>query len=135
MDLMKIYGNEYKGLEKTLQYQSTRHKAHASNIANASTPNYLAKEFNFEKSLKEELVKGDSAGNLTKTNPGHMQMSTPVKITLDKTESGRIDGNTVSLDKEMMAVTKNSIDNNTTLSLLKKRMDILKYAIQHGSDQ
>ena len=130
MDLMKIYGDEYSGLEKALKHQSTRHNVHASNIANVSTPNYIAKEFNFENSLKEELGRGESAGFLTRTNSAHMQMHVPAKLTLDKTPSGRIDGNNVALDKEMATITQNSIDNNATLAFMKKKMDILKYTIQ-----
>ena len=135
MDMMKMYGTEFTNLEKALRFQSGRHLVHASNIANVSTPRYKALEYSFENNLKEAYRKPGDANFLTKSQPGHLSQYSSPKLKKVNTPPVKPDGNTVNIDKEIVAVNKNSFDFSATLAFLNKKYSLLKYAMASQDSQ
>jgi flagellar basal-body rod protein FlgB len=101
----------------------------ASNIANAATPNYKARDIDFAAALHAV----QQAGQLAVTSRLHVQVGgagekpdaqyrIPVQPSLD--------GNTVELATEQTEFIENAIHYQTTLSLLNGRISTLMSAIK-----
>src|ERR1017187_3091013 len=59
--------------ETAINLRAQRQQLLASNIANADTPNYKARDIDFNKSLQSALARnGSSVTGLSKTNPAHL---------------------------------------------------------------
>jgi flagellar basal-body rod protein FlgB len=129
-----LFSDPTKGLMKRdLQLIAQKHKAVASNIANASTPGYKAVKVEFDAQLQKAVSKNNL--KMVGTNAKHMSSGQSVahvkpNITIDTTSKGRIDGNTVDLDTEMGLLTQNQIMWNSILTMKKQYGSIMKRALE-----
>ena len=123
-------------LQKVLDLRSAKQTVIASNIANAETPGYSKKVFEFETALQTAINK--PAGTMQTTHAKHFPLgSTDVSsvtgtITEIKDETGIGDKNGVSVDMEMIELSENELLYETVAQLLKKKLGMLNYAIQEG---
>jgi len=93
----------------------------ASNIANAATPNYKARDLDFNSEMSRHL----KTGNLTTTNEKHFSLMRPVShkgVSFREPLQQSLDGNTVELAVEQMEFSENSIRYSTTLSFLNSKI-------------
>ncbi len=103
----------------SLALRSQRLAMLASNIANAATPNYKARDIDFAKALDLATAGGKDAGQASAESVAYrvpMQSS--------------IDGNTVELSTEQTAFAENAVQYRTTLSFLQGRIDTVMQAIR-----
>ena len=101
----------------------------ASNIANAATPNYKARDLDFNSEMSRHL----KTGNLTTTNEKHFSLMRPVShkgVSFREPLQQSLDGNTVELAVEQMEFSENSIRYSTTLSFLNSKISGLMSAIK-----
>ena len=101
----------------------------ASNIANAATPNYKARDLDFNSEMSRHL----KTGNLTTTNEKHFSLMRPVShrgVSFREPLQQSLDGNTVELAVEQMEFSENSIRYSTTLSFLNSKISGLMSAIR-----
>lgn len=123
-------------LQKVLDLRSANQTVIATNIANAETPGYARKEFQFEEALQTAVHK--PAGTMLTTHSNHFPMSPSDvgsingKVIEIKDEMGIGDKNGVSVDMEMIALSENELLYETVAQLLKKKFGMLKYAIAEG---
>ena len=123
-------------LKKVLDLRSYNQSVIASNIANAETPGYNRKEFQFDNELQNAIM--HPSGSMNTTHQKHIPFSTlnfnDVKgnIVEFKDETGIGDENSVSVDGEMIALSENELLYETVAQLLKKKLGMLTYAIQEG---
>ncbi|MEJ5227438.1 flagellar basal body rod protein FlgB [Thermodesulfovibrio sp.] len=108
--------NSIKLLQKIMDICSYRQKILASNIANADTPGYKAKDINFQ----EELKKAVQSENISLT-----------VIEAPTTLPNR-DGNTVNVEVEMTKLTETILMHNSAVQLLSKRIGMYKDALRGG---
>jgi flagellar basal-body rod protein FlgB len=102
-----------------LQVRSQRMGVLASNIANASTPGYKARDIDFREALSAiESQDGIGGGSID----GAMKYRVPLQPSLD--------GNTVELATEQTAFAENAVAYQTTLAFLNGRIDTLKRALK-----
>lgn len=98
-----------------LQLRAQRLELLASNIANAATPGYKARDLDFRAALAS-------------AESGHpspaVQFRVPVQSSLD--------GNTVELATEQLQFAENSVQYRTTLAFLNGRISTLMAAIKGG---
>ncbi|NBO21596.1 MAG: flagellar basal body rod protein FlgB [Rhodobacteraceae bacterium] len=92
----------------------------ASNIANAATPNYKARDFDFASELERVSFRETDADTPDQTQS--IGYRVPVEASLD--------GNTVELPVEQMQFSENALRYQTTLSLLNRRISGLMTAIK-----
>jgi flagellar basal-body rod protein FlgB len=90
-----------------------RHQVLASNIANADTPNYKARDFSFENAMQNALA-GNAAGSITlaTTSAGHIAAngSGGAAALKYRTETqSAVDGNTVDMDVERSQIADNAM--------------------------
>ena len=60
---------------QALSLRSERQRLIASNIANADTPGYVAREMNFSQALRDAIGAGQPAAALSASQPGHIGMN------------------------------------------------------------
>jgi flagellar basal-body rod protein FlgB len=106
---------------KALALRSQRLSLLASNIANASTPGYKARDIDFEAALKEATAsqRGADVGKAVDDTMGYR---VPLQPSLD--------GNTVELSTEQTLFAENAVKYRTTLSFLEGRLNTITRALK-----
>ena len=103
-------------LENMMEVASFRQKVLASNIANADTPGYKAKDISFQSELNKAI--GGSKGSYTIFENVPTMMSR--------------DGNTVSIDTEMTKVAENQLLFNSAAQILAIKFRMIKDVAKSG---
>jgi flagellar basal-body rod protein FlgB len=120
--------------EQAVKFRALRNEVLSSNIANADTPNYKARDIDFK-----SVLKGTQGSQLpmAKTSQMHrdawttnrtgavIQYRMPMQPTLD--------GNTVETDVEQAKFAENAVMYRASLSFLNGQINGLRYALR-GSD-
>jgi flagellar basal-body rod protein FlgB len=101
-----------------LALRSQRLSLLASNIANAATPNYKARDIDFAAALKP-VAAGESARSAANDSVAYR---VPVSPSLD--------GNTVELSTEQTLFAENAVQYRTTLSFLQGRIGTITRALK-----
>tara|TARA_B100001093_G_scaffold159216_1_gene151663 strand:- start:303 stop:689 length:387 start_codon:yes stop_codon:yes gene_type:complete len=112
-----------------LSLRNKKNEIIASNIANAATPNYKARDLDFNSEMSRHL----KSGNLNTTNDKHFSLMRPVShkgVSFREPLQQSLDGNTVELAVEQMEFSENSIKYSTTLSFLNSKISGLMSAIR-----
>jgi flagellar basal-body rod protein FlgB len=108
-DLFGIHG-------KALALRSQRMGVLASNIANAATPGYKARDIDFAAAIRAADAGGQNAASAA------TRYRVPVMPSLD--------GNTVELQTEQLAFSENAVGYATTLEFIRGRVDTVKRALR-----
>lgn len=120
--------------EKALGLRAYRQQVLASNIANADTPNYKARDFDFSAALKN-AVAGQSASDLAlqKTSSMHFsgsRFSGPVSLQYRSPLQASADGNTVDMDVERAQFSENAIQYEAGVTFLTHQIKLMTSALQ-----
>jgi flagellar basal-body rod protein FlgB len=134
--------DEYMRFNETaLSLRAQRQELIASNIANADTPNYKARDIDFASALQSALAATTPpAGVLVKTAPGHIGGSgqsgdflpngTPVQYRVPA--QGSADNNTVDMDVERNQFADNGLRYEAAVTFLNSQIRGLMTAINGG---
>jgi flagellar basal-body rod protein FlgB len=115
-----------------LSLRSRRNEILASNIANAATPNFKARDLDFD----TELKKANKIGFISTSNEKHFSnvQRRVGKDTLYRDPlNPSLDGNTVELAVEQMEFSENVMRYQTTLSFLTSKIKGIRSAIKGES--
>ncbi|MDO8653698.1 MAG: flagellar basal body rod protein FlgB [Undibacterium sp.] len=121
--------------EAALSIRGQRQQLLASNIANADTPNYKARDIDFSAAMNHalSLKGGQVSADLAKTSATHLDVQgaqngvSPLYRTISQ---GSVDGNTVDMDVERNQFTDNSLRYEASLTLLNMQIRNMLAAIQ-----
>ncbi|PMR77036.1 flagellar basal body rod protein FlgB [Billgrantia endophytica] len=123
--------------QQALGLRQERHRILASNIANADTPNYKARDIDFASELKKAVEHGRPAGgglSLARTSDRHLAgqgFAPPDQGLLYRVpDQPSLDGNTVDMDRERTQFADNSVRYQAALTILNSRIQGLKSAMQ-----
>jgi flagellar basal-body rod protein FlgB len=130
--------DEALGFQQTaLSLRAQRQQILASNIANADTPNYKARDIDFANALKGALAKSDANGvGLAKTAAGHVDgaKSTSViggaPLLYRPVQQGSVDGNTVDMDVERNQFIDNAMRYEAGVTIIGAQIKTLLAAVQ-----
>ncbi len=116
-------------LTQALDFQATalslraeRQRLISSNIANADTPGYVARDMDFSQALREATQGLPPPSQLAATSRGHMQLQIGAR-----SESGlryaagsqtNLDNNSVDMDRERATFAENSVKYEATLRFI-----------------
>lgn len=105
--------SELSVYSQAMSLRTQRHQVLASNIANADTPNYKARDFNFEQAMQNAMAgRGPGALSMTTTASGHLRGDGTGGLAglqyRSQTQSAA-DGNTVDMDVERTQIAENSV--------------------------
>lgn len=115
--------DNYQLARKLLDAAALRHEAIATNIANAETPGFRRMDVapDFATQLRARVAAGDFAKNAESIRP---------QLTEDQTaRSVRPDGNTVEIERELLAMNRNAVEHEYLTELVSSSIKQLKMAI------
>ncbi len=116
-----------------LKLRAQRTAQLAANIANVDTPNYKAKDIDFQAAMKQ-VQQVNGASTMTRTQAGHLSSSgssTPVAPLLYRIPlQPSLDGNTVNAQIEQAAFAKNTVEYQASFSFLNGRIKGLMTALK-----
>ncbi|MHB1354121.1 MAG: flagellar basal body rod protein FlgB [Thiobacillus sp.] len=119
---------------QALRVRDQRQQVLASNIANADTPNYKARDLDFKAALQGALQGTQTGGTaLATTAPGHLAGKAggaDAGLLYRTPAQGSVDGNTVDVDAERAAFAENAIQYEFNLTRLNQQIKGLLAAIQ-----
>lgn len=118
--------------EQALLLKASRSEVLASNIANANTPGFKARDFDFHKALK--LATNQQMSGLQRTHSSHFSGSHSeigVKLQyITPFQTGTGDGNSVDLPSQQVAFAKNAMEYQMSLRFLSGRIKGMLSAIK-----
>ncbi len=119
--------------ETALSVRGQRQQLLASNIANADTPNYKARDIDFGKAMSAALDKGAAVSSLKKSDASHLDVKGTVAGVVPgyrQESQGNVDGNTVNIDEERNAFTENALRYEASLTMINMQIKGILAAIQ-----
>jgi flagellar basal-body rod protein FlgB len=116
--------------DRALRLRSERLGLLASNIANAATPNYKARDLDFATALA-----GQGGLGLSRTDASHLQARTTgpadgPAVRYRKPIQASLDGNTVELATEQLQFAETAVRYRSTLGFLNSRIQGLTAALK-----
>ena len=123
-------------LRTRMSWLHQRQDVLAQNVANADTPKYVAhdlKPMEFKDQLKSPVT--NNAGNLRTTDPRHIAIRPAGSTKFDDVETHDVEsnpnGNSVSLEAEMIKVADTQAQFQAAANIYAKAMTMMKTAIGH----
>jgi len=118
-----------KQLTDTLNFQtqalvlrSERQRLIASNIANADTPGYKARDMDFSRALKEATGNLGASSGMATTQAGHISppagARSDAQMLYGAPSQTNLDNNSVDMDRERASFADNSIKYEATLRFI-----------------
>lgn len=118
---------------QAINLRTQRHEALASNIANADTPNYKARDFDFASAMQNAVSgRGLGALDMSTTARGHLSGATmPGQVALQYRSSTQsaVDGNTVDMDVERGQMAENAVQYQILTQLISDRIKGVRNAL------
>lgn len=124
---------ELSVFSQAMNLRTQRHQVLASNIANADTPNYKARDFSFESAMQNAMAgRGNGSIALATTSGGHLQGAgngglAPLQFRRE-TQSA-VDGNTVDMDVERSQITENALQYQIVSQLISDQFKGIRAAL------
>jgi flagellar basal-body rod protein FlgB len=119
--------------ERALQFRAQRNEVLSSNIANADTPNYKARDLDFGQVLKgarQQSINLQTTSDLHKQAWGMTKQGAQTMYRVPTQPS--LDGNTVSTDVEQAQFAENALQYRASLAFLDGSIRTLRMAIKGG---
>ena len=121
--------------QTALSLRAARQELLASNIANADTPNYKAKDVDFSSALRNALAGTALKLPVDRTSPMHLEGNAGGSILgapamYRKPVQPSADGNTVDMDVERAQFTDNALRYEASVKFLSEDLKMMFTAIQ-----
>ncbi len=117
--------------EQALRLGSRRSEVLAANLANADTPGYKARDFDFQAMLRGQI---QHSVRLAATRPGHIQNSHGIVASTQMAyripQQASLDGNTVEAEREQTEFSANAMRYQASLRFIDGTVKGLKRAIK-----
>ncbi len=147
---MKIFDPTLGQLERSLDVRLLRQNLLAGNLANADTPNFRPKDVDFTAAMAAVSARPEVSAPtpLALTAPNHMETGVAIGSTSPqdgslspkdlpvvdiKSGNASLDGNTVDLDRTMVAMAENALQYGAAARAAGRKLAILKYVASDGS--
>lgn len=115
-------------LRSFLDVQTRRSQVIASNIANADTPGYRAKQLEFDEYLRDAAHNSELPASKQASRP----LETAMSVVEQQSEVVAMDGNTVDAGREMAELAQAGSSFNFGAKMLQARFRLLRTAIREG---
>lgn len=122
-------------MQQSLSLHAQRQEVLSANIANADTPGYKARDFDFSARLDQALEQqSGSASTLDMTSSGHMAGRTGVlddaQLAYRVPAQSSLDGNTVDMDMERINFAENSLKYQADVQMLTSHIQNMSTAMR-----
>ncbi len=118
--------------DDAMMMRSQRSSILAANIANADTPNYKARDMDFQQ-MMQQLENPDSSMQLQTTDSRHMSLQSSDRQAYIKYRNPlnpSLDGNTVDMHAEQARFSQNALQYQASLTMLNSKIRGLQLAIR-----
>lgn len=121
-------------MHRALDFHLERHSVISSNVANVDTPGFRPQEL-----LRADDGDGSSPRALATTDSAHFKVSGGelagllTESTVDTTVGAGLDGNSVSLEREMSKLAANDLRYDGAVKIVNANLAMLRYAANDGS--
>ena len=139
---MKVFDNTLARLQRSLDVRLVRENVLAANVANVDTPGFRAKDVDFVAAMSV-------IGGAAQDGGGVSQPAAPTLAPADSEQTGiaandlpildvpaggaTFDGNTVDLDRTMVAMAENALQYGASARAAGKKLAILRYVASDGN--
>lgn len=119
---------------KAIDLRAQRHEILASNIANADTPHYKARDFDFAEAMQGAAKRWDEQKTLglARTSSQHFRLeggSSDYRMQFRNEYQSAVDGNTVEMDVERAQIADNALQYQILTQLISSRFQGLRTAM------
>jgi flagellar basal-body rod protein FlgB len=118
---IRLFDDLTAGLQRVLDLRRVQHTLTATNLANADTPGFRARELPFAELLGEALTTDRDASDLASS-----AVTERVPLAADA------DGNSVDAEREAVKLAENSLMFNAVAGGVSKRLALLRFAASDG---
>jgi flagellar basal-body rod protein FlgB len=122
---------------QALQLRAERQRVIASNIANADTPGYQAREMDFAQALREAAGSVTPAPVVVRTAPRHLAapaaLQADLRLRYAAPSQNNLDGNSVDMDRERASFADNSVKYEAALRFINGSVRTMLDAIKGQS--
>ncbi len=126
-----LFDRLHNGIGQVLDLRAQQSTMTAGNIANTDTPNYKAKFIPFDELLKSTM--GTDNMTMRQTRSGHLTglQGSPDDPEIEEIEAPpwALDGNSVSLEREMVRLKSNALQYSAITRGVSKRLSMLRYVV------
>jgi flagellar basal-body rod protein FlgB len=139
---MRVFDNTLARLERALDVRLVRQNVLSANVANVDTPNFKPKDVDFTATMA--AIDGAAHGE------GGVSLPTPPTLGSSSSEASGLaardlpivdvpaggasfDGNTVDLDRTMVAMAENALQYGASAKAAGKKLAILRYVVSDGN--
>ncbi|WP_456267400.1 flagellar basal body rod protein FlgB [Kushneria sp. AK178] len=128
--------------QQSLSLRAQRQEVLSANIANADTPGYKARDFDFKTELDRVVNQGRAEGqsglSLSMTSSRHIPAQASgamggIDLMYRNPSQPSLDGNTVDMDMERVNFADNAVHYQADVQFLTSRLQGLKNAMQRES--
>lgn len=127
---------DFSFLQTAVNLRQQRQEVLASNIANADTPNYKARDFDFGSALGDAMGQSmrlpDTPLALTSPRhiPGRAASTDSADLLYRQPQQPSLDGNTVDMNTERVQFADNTLRYQSDLTLISQRIKTMLAAVQ-----
>jgi flagellar basal-body rod protein FlgB len=122
---------------EALVLRAERQRLIASNIANADTPGYVARDMDFAAALRQATGQVATPGAMVATAPGHLQPAAGARadaqLRYATPSQTNLDRNTVDMDRERASFADNAVKYEATLRFINGSVRTMLDAIRGQS--
>ncbi len=126
--------NELGFHQRALSLRAYRQQVLASNIANADTPHYKARDIDFKASLQGAMGSAGGQLNLVRTTSRHLASGdgapAGAKLLYRTETQSSVDGNTVDMDVERAAFAENAVQYEAGITFINQMLRHIQSALQ-----
>lgn len=129
-------GENFDFYQQAVNLRQQRQEVLAANIANADTPNYKSRDFDFSAALRNAMGEGmrlpDTQLSLTSGRhiPAKAVSPDPAELLYRQPLQPSLDGNTVDMDVERVQFADNTMRYQTDLAVISSRIKSMMAALQ-----
>jgi flagellar basal-body rod protein FlgB len=136
---LRLFNFSQQLLELSMRVRGARHEILSANIANADTPGYRPRDIDFAAQMRTAVEMDDTAAGSREQQMERL-LASPLDLQPIVYEAGmnnqhgedRLDGNGVSLDRQMALLNENALSYEASLTLFSRTLASLRYAIGEG---
>jgi flagellar basal-body rod protein FlgB len=135
----RLFGFTHQLLELSMRVRGARHEVLSANIANADTPGYRPRDLDFRAVIQAAMDFDDypvsrehQLDSMLETSLNWENLIYEPVSDGERHGEERLDGNRVSLDRQLALLNENALSYEANLTLLSRALAKLRYVISDG---
>jgi flagellar basal-body rod protein FlgB len=139
---MRVFDNTLSRLERALDVRLVRQNVLSADVANVDTPGFKPKDVDFTATMAAIEGAAHDEGGVTLPTPPTLGATAPDASGLAARDlpivdvpagGASFDGNTVDLDRTMVAMAENALQYGASAKAAGKKLAILRYVVSDGN--